>query len=561
MNIQQLQDILTGKDPAANLIYNKYQRSDYSVGQDNLNPQRELSLTDAEMYADIEGMRSLTDAEMYADIEGMRAQLYMLYRERLEALRAKSSTKAGVASDLGLSYDDREEAQIPLILQETTISNGEDVSPTLDIEKMIGSLSGLLGDDVLTSGDLPFDICAGINDQFDQFDPTAYTGLSDTGATGASGSGGSGSASSGDGSGSNSQVAQDDMSCILHEIGLLEFLLRLIAFMQMIAKIQKDVLAVVFLVVRYATLIAQAWVNPTAIGELIQELANSAVTMAGEILATIIQMIWDSLNLDCLLKGSLASLRGVMGNVGAVSDLGSETESFLRLNNQAGSQLAQAGATLKDAFGSRSLRDVLTDNGELNVGESIGNGVASALQVSGAVQKINNAKVAAAQAYSSGIAATADIGSGIATELGKTTAGVAGVVDSGASTLAAGSMRSRAAALKTRADRGYDYAYDDEGHITGTVPIPRDEREGLRTTAAELESRAETVQGNSSTRAEERQQALDSYVENVANITAQAQAWSKNAGGAVAASADRAVSEGVARALESLPSYEAVDRY
>lgn len=519
ISLQQLQALVGGQGANQNLIYNRYQRSDYSVGQDNLNPQRELNLT---------------DAEMWTDIENMRARLYDMYRERLEALRARAGTTANLPSDLGLAYDDREEIQVPFMLQESVTAHGGDHSPQEEIEKMLGALGGLLGSDIITEGDLPFDICAGIYDGYDLFDPTQYDDLRNRGAGGAAGDGGSGGSSGAGGgtaagSGNAANAIAEDLQCFIQEVGLLKILLALIQIMQTAARIQQMVLTVVFMVVRAATLIAQAWVNPTAIAELVQELANGAVSWLAEGIQQIIKMIWDALDLDCLMQSSLSNIRGVMGNVAAVADVGAQAKSFLQINNQAIDEVQRSGAFIKDAFASRSLRDVLTDNGTL--GDTLSNPLAlvqnsptmTALRSMEAVQKIRSAKAGLARAWTGGAEQAIDIASGIKSEIQQTRSHVAGAT-AAVTGAEANAARNRAEELNQRAAVGYYHEYDAEGNIEKTVQLSQREREQARTEAASLSEYAAKFEERQE-RAREQQQALDNDIDRIASEAARARDW------------------------------------
>jgi hypothetical protein len=556
ISLQQLQALVSGRVSNQNLIYNRYQRSDYTVGQDNLNPQRELQLPlrakpRGGMGDDGAGQGlgrrldqtgiGLSDAEMWADIENMRARLYDMYRGRLEALRAQAGTTADLPSDLGLSYDDVEQIRAPFTLQESaSASRAGAHTPREDIEKMLGALSGLLGGDIISTDDLPFDICAGIYDDFDTFDPSAYDSLrnrggGNNGAGGGSGGGGGtgGSSKAGAPSGGANAAAQaaisEDMQCFIQELGLLKILLVLIQIMQVAARIQQMVLSVVFMIVRAATLIAQAWVNPTAIAELIQELANMGVSFLAEIIQQIIKAIWDALDLDCLMSTSLAGFREVMGSVATVTDAGAQAKSFLQLNNRAISEVQRTGTLVKDAFASRSLRDVLTDDGTLF---SEGVGAASfvrnsptmtALRSMSAVQKVRSAKAGLAKAWDSGINTPTEIGAGILSEIQQTRSHIAGATAATVGAIGATVRAAQATNLEHRARVGYYHIYDEEGRITETVQLSEAERDQARREAQALRSQES---GFLEDLARNHQQALEADIQSISEAVASVQQWS-----------------------------------
>lgn len=487
ISIEQLQAMVNGYGNATNLIYNRYQRSDYSVGQDNLNPQRELSIT---------------DAEMLLDIENMRARLYSLYKEKLEALRARDGTRSNVASDLGIPYVDRERSEAPFLLQETASGFNEGPSPQQDLTKMLGALGGLLGAEIMTLDDLPFDICADVADTFNtgmyddmlrrpfgDGDETGTGGAGGAGAGGAGtggagGAGGAGAGGAGTGgtngqgassgaTGNNIDAISDDLSCFMHELGILKLLLALVEFMNFIAKIQREVLVIVFMIVRIVTLASQAWVNPSAIAEIVQELANQGIAWASELLQQIIQMIWDSLNLDCLVKQSLGAVNEIMGSVGLVADAGAQAGTFLRLTNRALDEIDRTGTLAKEALVSKSLDEAWND--VKNAAESgAKNAILDSLNSMSAVRKVRSAKNNLARVMAGGASSLGDTASTIqleATKLGVRTSVAA--------------KRAMAATYETRAERGYYYKENAAGEQE-RVELTQEERDQYAADAAQL---------------------------------------------------------------------------
>lgn len=548
MDIQQLQALVAGHGANPNLIYNRYQRSDYTVGTDNLNPQRELNLT---------------DAEMWEDIDNMRARLYGMYRERLEQMRRQEGTLANVASDLGIPYDDRETVETPFMLQESATAIGEPYSPNQDLEKMIGALSGLLGDEVMTMDDLPFDICAGLIDDFDQHIAGTYDALRQRGqGTGNQENGGTGTGASGVGRGSSDSAIQDDLACFVEELGLLRILMALVEFMRRLAMIQQRILAIVFLIIRAATLIAQAWVNPSAIAELVQELANAGIAAAAEVLQQVIKTIWDALDLDCLMKQSLASVRELMGSVGVVTDAGAQAKSFLQLNNRALGEIERTRRLVSDAFKSKSLEEVLKDSWNAAV-DSAASTTLGALNSMQAVRKIRAAKAGLARAWKGATTTTEEIVSGITTEALQTSAHIAGAGSAIGTSTRAAALRVQASTLEDQAARGYYHERNDEGQIINTVHLNEQEREQRLADAMSARQEADQLalqqtedeESEATTRA-----AIESSIEPIANAISQARQASQSTA-ADTLQQNRRVSESATNLFESLEEFIAVNKY
>ena len=576
MNLQQLQAAIANQQANPNVIYNKYQRSDHNVGQDNLNPQREINLS---------------DAEMWADIENMRARLYSLYRERLERLRAAQGTGARVPDDLGLPYDDQVQLTVPVSLQETGAGRGIGRSPERDVEEVIGALSGLLGGDLVTIGDLPFDVCENVVDGNNQTDPSAEfdgSGLPSAEELAAAGAGpgaesaasdaGAGSGAGGDGSAGGDGVggaegfpgSEDELVCFTQEIALLQILLTIIQIVQTAARIQQMVLSVVFAAVRAATLIAQAWVNPASIAELVQELANMGVSFLMEAIMTFVQFIWDSLDLDCLLKTSLSTIRGIMGNIGGVQDAGSEAATFLQLNNRAITDVTSAGVRIRDAFRSKTLEeavqeqinnathggsnaDSFIEGAAIAAGGYVSNSPAlAALNNMDAVRKVKSAKASLARAYTSTVDGSLDIKNDILEEMGQTATHAA----TGMSAVAraeARARRERAEELNNQAARGYRHTTDSDGNEI-TVQLSEAEREQLRRQAADERAAAEAEEARAQN-IEEAEERISNTVDNITGEANQTQEVGDTASGA-----DRTATQRRVNFLRTL-NFKAVEGY
>lgn len=367
IDISQIQNLLKGGDQSQNVIYNQYQRSDFEVGQDNLNPLREV------------------DMSSNIDIDGLRVQLYAAYKDRLEALAAAGidtsrqgtgadASAAGAAGELGLPYEDKTNVAAPFVMREVTRIADTIPSAEEDVMQILGALEGLLGADALTTDGLPFDIC---DDRGGGFNPGGGGDYGGTGTNegGASGGGSGSGAGLGSGSGltsgqsslaaKNNAIDPDTAECLQMEIEFIGILLALLAILAVMMAIDRYVLAIIFPIIRIATLVAQVWVNPAAIAEIIQELAGMGMAFAIDVIAKIVQMIIDNLNLDCLVQGPLNSIRSLVGSAVGVAGAAEEIGAFVGFGGESTSQTWQAIQGLREttqAFDTdRTLSDVLGD--------------------------------------------------------------------------------------------------------------------------------------------------------------------------------------------------------
>ena len=339
IRIQDINNILNG-GVNSNVIYNKYQRSDFSTGADNLNPVRELDI-----YA--------ADGADGSDLDGVRVLLYEAYSDRLKELQAmgldpsrrgdvSDITGALNAADLGLPYGDRTQISSPVTMNEAT--DATDVAPSMeeDVMQLMGALEALLGSEALSTDDLPFDLC-GDRGSSPFGDPSSgasgggssgSSSSSSTGATGSSGSTGvSSSGATENGLIANNTEQQSAASCLQLELELLAIILAILNIIRMIQAIERYVMATIMPIINIATMIAAVWLNPSLIGKIIQQLAGMGIAFVIDIITAAVMNLLKSLNLDCLLTSSMNSLQSIMGTVGGVKGAYSEAKSFVDFTN------------------------------------------------------------------------------------------------------------------------------------------------------------------------------------------------------------------------------------
>lgn len=337
-------------------VYNQYQKTDFKVGTDNLNPLREIGLTSLE------------------DLQAFQEQLYIQYQAKIQEFLARqqileassNASEEGVASaNLGLPYEDKTNMQIPLMtLESQSFQNGigtgvygtgpndlvtgtgsgvnssrMTIGPggqpiNVGKVKIVDPLSQLAFDlmkilDAFMGGvpigldDLPFDICG---------DRTTVAGGTGTGGNYgnmAGGVGGTGVGSSG-ASGAKSQAsASSDLQCLMIELEFLKTIMSLLTFIKKVIQIERKILAILYPIIDIITKIINAIFNPGERKRIIMDLVGMAIAIAISWLFDFIQNLIGGLDLNCLAASSMSVVRSLLGTVAGVKDVGSDAKAFI----------------------------------------------------------------------------------------------------------------------------------------------------------------------------------------------------------------------------------------
>jgi hypothetical protein len=302
-------------------VYNRYLRGDFQVGQDNLNPLREI------------------ETDILQDLEALRLQMYLKYKNKIGNL--KGDNNLDTPEDLGLPYENRTQITtnvsltdgLPATLEPTTIED--------DLNNILKMLNAFLGGEPISFDELPFDICG------DRSSRSVTTGSedSDTGNAGTTNGSlvGAGYTSS-SGASTGSAAANSDLSCIMAELQYLQAILALLGIIKNVITYEQQLLAIVYPVLEVITLIVSSILNPAARTHLIMMLFGQATALLISYLTSMLSTLLGNLNLDCLLSSSMAAVQSIVGTVTSVRDAGSEARSFISFNAKLVSEAFSLGA-------------------------------------------------------------------------------------------------------------------------------------------------------------------------------------------------------------------------
>lgn len=303
-------------------IYNRYLNGDFTVGTDNLNPRRELSI------------------DATKDIEELRLALYARYKGQIANLKAAGggagNLTVGSPTDLGLPYENRTRISAPISLRDGAAPTDQPVPIETDLNKMLKVIDSFLGGTPITLDDLPFDIC---NDRSSSSGSasssttggTTAQGATNAGATMSSGlAGASKGVSSSDATGSAAESS--DLRCVMVELQMLQAIFQIIAFIKKILAIEKSALSYAYPFIEFVQMVVACILNPSMIPQVVMSVVGQALAAIIGFLTNMISKWLGSLNLDCLMSNTLAGIQGILGTINGVGDMGSAVGSFVTFN-------------------------------------------------------------------------------------------------------------------------------------------------------------------------------------------------------------------------------------
>jgi hypothetical protein len=351
-------------------VYNRYEKIDFSYGQDNLNPIREMS-----PYATL-------------DIDTLESEAYAAIRERIKSIKRHISetglsilqeegekdeniiATAGASEGMlkGMSTQDivnlnnsGSSGSLMFPLPHVPESNILDMAPLLDeIDKMLiplvqgypafgkGAVStgvtnnnlGITPSDSEKAGssdkidlsfldDAPFGfVCP--EDEATKGDDENGDGSDDGNGNGNGKGNGAGNGSDNNGKtsadtgadvkeGGNEDEDDDDsgdnkkgdtksqLECIAAELEFLKILVTILKILQIYRSIVTYILGIILPIIELIQYAAGAWLNPSNYAMILQRLIQTGVAMLVAFISKTIQDLWDKINQDCLVQNALST--------------------------------------------------------------------------------------------------------------------------------------------------------------------------------------------------------------------------------------------------------------
>lgn len=399
-------------------VYDAYIKSDYSYGDNNLNPKREIR-KDNKVNTEDELNKILSEIE--SKVENIKSKYKTsLFRENEIAFNVNGDGKNQVGTPRSLKNAIRRAGGNGdnLIL----VPGFEEKYPNnlpLDIEMTITKIIASLGPDPKSGKPPEFDLnkigitgpslftirCDGTIDFLTQKDNSPKTEVGESGdrigngenvdgSTGNGGNNGAGSGGGGGGAGGtggsnstrNSSTSdmqdkavrdarsrmianlQNDrttvVDCALYDLSILQVILSILKVIKTIRGILDPALSITVESVKLVVLAAQCWNNPTSIGEVISRIMEKVVAILVMIVAMLLQMLWNMLGLDCLTSRSVSTIQEIKSLLAGINSIFIEVDkTALSLSGgvqQVKDAWDEASAAIQDAM-SYSLSDRLKD--------------------------------------------------------------------------------------------------------------------------------------------------------------------------------------------------------
>lgn len=395
-------------------VYDAYIKSDYSYGDDNLNPKREIR-KDTKVNTEDELNKIL--AEIESKVSSIKTKYKTsVFRENQVAFNVNGDGKNQIGTPKSLKNAIRRAGGSGdnLILVpgfEESYPNNLPMDIEATIAKIIGTIgpspTGKSGDevgptDILPNGLSLFTIrCDGTidmitKDKNDSDDEGKDSGdklggdgnISDQVSNNSSGSGGGGGTNGSTKNKSSSALqekavrdARDKMianlqhdkatvqDCALYDLRILQVIVAILKIIKVVKGILDPALAITVETVKLVVLAAQCWNNPTSIGEVIARVIEKIVAILAMIIAMLLQMLWNMLGLDCLTTWSISKIQEIKALLSGINSIFVEVDKTALSLSSGVKQVEDAWDEASEAIKSAmeySLSDRLKDMVDLD---------------------------------------------------------------------------------------------------------------------------------------------------------------------------------------------------
>lgn len=143
-------------------------------------------------------------------------------------------------------------------------------------------------------------------------------------------------------------------ACAMADLKLLKALLAILKIIKAIKKIIDPVIGILMEVIQIVVLAAQAWNNPTTIGEIIARITQKLMAILMQIVAMLLQMLWNLLGLDCQsaqLKNLVDQIRATLAGIDTLFEEVDKTAiSMSNQVKQVKDAYSEAEAAIKEAI-------------------------------------------------------------------------------------------------------------------------------------------------------------------------------------------------------------------
>ena len=346
-------------------VYDKYLKNDFSVGVDNLNPKREITLsTKIDVDAEIRKVHAL----IKENIENTKRELSNFGKapilEKDREVVSQGNTAAGrsqgkTANELLNQYfagtilsDD------PIyIIPGIPIEDENDIL-TNEVEKLIFEISAVL--EILDPETSPPEVedivcidCTEANDPIaindgkvdDNNEEGGEKNDNDEDDDNQEESGGLPSPVDPIGLIDDSDILDrvndaldrmrefidennlDRLFCLKKELGILKVILCVVKIVKLMLTIVQMLYPILMFTMEIISLIAQCWINPPSAATALTKIASHILSILLGMASEILQMLWDMLGLDCLTSSAKKIINEIRAALSGVTDIATECAS------------------------------------------------------------------------------------------------------------------------------------------------------------------------------------------------------------------------------------------
>ena len=150
--------------------------------------------------------------------------------------------------------------------------------------------------------------------------------------------------------------------CAMKDLTWLLIILIILKIVSLLVNITALAMGIVSPIIKITTLAAGAWANPAGISEIVQKAVEKAMAIMNMALSSIVQLLWNLLNMDCISSGTMSAMDRLNSalsmllnvrtglNKGAVDILNSYTSLGDKLLDMKSAIKAAKERTNEDAF-------------------------------------------------------------------------------------------------------------------------------------------------------------------------------------------------------------------
>lgn len=347
-------------------VYDKYLKNDFSVGDDNLNPKREITF-DTRINVD-EEIRKV-HALIKENLENTKKELSNFGKapilEKDREVVSQGNTAAGrsqgkTANEIMNQYlagtilsDD------PIyIIPGIPIEDENDIL-TNEVEKLIFEISAVLEllDNTPADSDIEDIVCIDCTDANNPITGGEGGGGEEGGGEGeGKGEGGQEGGEEGGGNSGgglpdpmdpndiidNSDVMDeindalnkmqefidqnnlDRLFCLKKELGILKVVLCVVKIVKLMLTIVQLLYPILMFTMEIISLISQCWINPPSAATALTKIASHVMSIVLGLASEILQMLWDMLGLDCLTSSAKKIINEIRSALSGVTDIATE---------------------------------------------------------------------------------------------------------------------------------------------------------------------------------------------------------------------------------------------